>query len=56
MKKFTTYDYFVYAMILVPMVLSLIWLNPITTVVLCLGLVLFVIRLAQTLKVRKSQK
>ena len=51
-----TYDFLVYAMILVPMMLSLIWVNPILTVVLILGLVLFFIRLVQFLTTRKKQE
>jgi hypothetical protein len=49
-------DYFVYAILMVSIVISLIWSNPITVVLMWLGIIVFGIRLVQIVKIRKSKK
>ncbi len=49
-------DYFVYAILIVSIVISLVWSNPITVVLMWLGIIVFGIRLVQIVKIRKSQK
>jgi hypothetical protein len=54
--KFVKIDYFIFAISMVLYASVLIWPNPITTVLMWLGIAILVVRLVQIIKIRKSQK